>query len=398
MAVALGAVILLGLGLAWGSAALRPTLSRNRVRTARVDVGPVEAAITASGTVLPEVEQVLSLPMDARVLRILKRPGDRLERGDPILELDLSAAQLEQERLEQALALRANQQAKTRLDLRARLRDLDSQRELKALQLNALRAQTTRDRKLHERGMLARELLAQTELSETQAVVELKRITAEREHAAEATSTELRGLALEMATLRRERDQSRRQLERATTRADRAGVLTWTVSEEGATLRQGEVVARIADLASFRVDATVSDLYAPQVKAGLPVVVKVNDSDQLAGAVANVLPAIRDGVLAFTVGLADKASPLLRSNLRVDVVVITSRKPSALRVTRGPFADGEGQRDVFVVHGDRAVRRRVRLGLSGPDRFEVLDGMRAGEEVIISDMTDHLHRSAIAIH
>jgi HlyD family secretion protein len=54
---------------------LRPAISRERLRTARVTAGPIESAIMATGTVVPEVERVLSSPLDARVPRTLVRPG-----------------------------------------------------------------------------------------------------------------------------------------------------------------------------------------------------------------------------------------------------------------------------------------------------------------------------------
>ena len=53
----------------------RPSISRASVRTSIADAGPIEAVITATGTVVPEVEQVVSSPVDARVLHILKRTG-----------------------------------------------------------------------------------------------------------------------------------------------------------------------------------------------------------------------------------------------------------------------------------------------------------------------------------
>ena len=56
--------------------------------------GPVEAVIMASGTVAPEIERVLSSPLDARVLRMLERPGAHLKRGDPVVELDTSESVL----------------------------------------------------------------------------------------------------------------------------------------------------------------------------------------------------------------------------------------------------------------------------------------------------------------
>jgi HlyD family secretion protein len=65
----------------WGPRLIQPTVARARIRTARVDAGPMEAQITASGTVTPEFEQVISSPVNARVLKILKRPGAILSIG-----------------------------------------------------------------------------------------------------------------------------------------------------------------------------------------------------------------------------------------------------------------------------------------------------------------------------
>jgi ABC-type glutathione transport system ATPase component len=76
----------------WGPRLIQPTVARARIRTARVDAGPMEAQITASGTVTPEFEQVISSPVNARVLKILKRPGAILSKGEAILELGLNLA------------------------------------------------------------------------------------------------------------------------------------------------------------------------------------------------------------------------------------------------------------------------------------------------------------------
>jgi HlyD family secretion protein len=81
----------------------------------------------------------------------------------------------------------------------------------------------------------------------------------------------------------------------------------------------------------------------------------------------------------------------------VDVLVVTGRKPRTLRLKRGPFAEGEGQREAFVVQGDRAVRRTVRLGLASFDQIEVVEGLSEGDEVVISDMTDYAHLREVGI-
>ena len=101
----------------------------------------------------------------------------------------------------------------------------------------------------------------------------------------------------------------------------------------------------------------------------MPAVVRVNDLD-LQGTVTEVFPTVENGVLRFTVALAEPSHAALRPSLRTDVLVITDRKARALRIKRGPFADNVA-RQAFVVRGDRAVRVPIEVGLSGVDDVEL---------------------------
>ncbi len=389
--VALGAAALL-----WLPGLVAPSISRTAVRTAVTDEGPVEAVISASGTVVPEVEQVISSPVDARVIRILKTAGASLRRGDPLVELDVSEARLDVDKLAQDLAIKENAQARTRLTLEKSLIDMNGQAEVKALQLASLKSQLERDRQLGAQGLLSEEQLKKSELAVSQADIELRQIERARENARVATGTDVRGLELEMAKLRNEAAQARRTLELASPRADRDGVLTWALTQEGVSIRKGDVIARVADLHAFRVEATVSDVHAGRVAAGLPVLVKVND-DTLEGTVRTVLPTIQNGAMTVQVSLANPSSPLLRSNLRVDVLIVTDRKARAVRLKRGPFAAGSGRQSVFVVRGDRAVRTPVEIGVTSFDRVEVVRGLQPGDEAIISDMSDYSRLKEVRI-
>jgi HlyD family secretion protein len=267
---------------------------------------------------------------------------------------------------------------------------------VKTLQLQAAQAKLEGDRALSKEGLLSRDSLRQAELAAKQAEIELAQLTNERRNTEQSTALQAEGLSLQRASLEKEADEARRLLDLATTKADRKGVLTWIVTQEGALVRKGEVIARIADLTSFRVDASVSDVHAGRLHAGMPVVVKIND-EALEGTIADVFPTIDNGVLRFTVGLRDRSHAQLRPSLRVDVLVITDRKPRALRVKRGPFADGAGTREAFVVRGDRAVKTRIEIGVFSFDEVEVVSGVSEGDEVIISDMRDYLHLKEVKV-
>jgi len=387
---------LAAVGYLWLPGLLSPSIRRDAIRTAIVERGAVDAAISATGVVVPAIEQVITSPVEARVLRLIERPGATLTAGQPILELDVSQARLTVDTLSQDLAIKANSQAQTRLKLQKSLIDLDGKAEVKALQLAALEAQLQRDRQLSTEGLLSLELLKKSELATAQAAIELKQLKAERDNAHQATGTELAGLDLEIAKLRGEETEARRQLELASPRAGRGGVLTWVVTEEGAAVAKGQVLARVADFSSFRVDAGVSDVHAKRLLPGQPVVVRIGD-ERLQGAVAEINPTVVNGLITVAVALAEPSSPLLRSNLRVDVEIVTARKPQTLRVQRGPFSTGEGTQPVFVVRGGRAERQDVTFGISGAEYFEVTGGLMPGDEVVVSDMRDYIRLERVRL-
>ncbi len=376
---------------------VRPTLDRSEIRTARVEAGPVEATLDASGIIVPEFDHVLSSPIDARVLQVLHKPGDTLEPGQAILDLDVSESRLAYEKLVERAALKRNEATQKRLALARTLADLKRQAAVAAIDVKAFRVKLGQVQQLHDAGLSSEDQLRQAQVDLEKAEVQLASARESIASASGANGAELAGLALEARMLGKEQAVSARQLDLATTKADRGGVLTWVVAEEGALVRKGDVLARIADLRTFRVQATLSDVHAQRVAVGMPARVKLSETASLAGTVSSILPAIKDGILTLYVALDDKSSPLLRANLRADVFVVTDRRPSALRVRRGPFATAAGPQDVFVVRGDKAVRTRVRLGLASFEQVEVVSGLFAGDEVIVSDMKDYAHLAEVRL-
>ncbi len=384
-------------GYLWLPGLLSPSVRRDDLRTSIVERGPVDAAISATGQVVAEVEQVITSPVEARVLRVRERPGAKLAAGQPILELDVSQARLTVDKLSQDLAIKANAQAQSRLTLKRSLIDLEGRAEVKALQLASLEAQLERDRQLSAQGLLSQELLKKSELATAQAGIELKQLRAERDNAQESTRTQLAGLDLEIEKLRKDEREAARQLDLASPRADRAGVLTWVITEEGISVTKGQALARVADFSSFRVDASVSDVHAKRLAIGQPAIVRIGE-ERLEGTVAAINPTVSNGVITAAIALTERSSPLLRSNLRVDVEIVTARRPETLRVRRGPFATGEGTQPVFVVRGPRLERQSVTFGIASVDYFEVTAGLMPGDNVVISDMRDYARLQRIRLN
>jgi HlyD family secretion protein len=375
---------------------LRPSVAREQVRMGRVDRGPVEGVVEASGTVVPAFEGVISSPVEARVEKVLKRPGDLVKAGDPILALDTSSARLDLGKLEDQLARKANEQQQLRISLERSLNDLRGQIEAQKLDVEALAYRLEQNRKLRADGLVSEQTFKASEVEAKKAEIQLAQLQGSVAAARLSTDAQLQGVELDLATLHKERDDASRLLELATTRSDRAGVLTWVVLQEGTTVRRGDVIARIADLDSFRIEGTVSDVHSSSLHAGQTVRVKLDDQT-LDGRLTSIDPTIENGAVKFKVDLEKPRDPRLRNALRVDVLVVTDARANVLRVPKGPFAQGNGTDDVFVVEGDHAVRRRVRFGRSGDDFYEVVDGLAPGEEVILSDMKDYQHLDRVKL-
>jgi len=396
LALGVAAVIALAVIALGASRLLGPALERSALRFATVDTGVVSASVSATGLVVPEVERLYTSPVEARVLRVLHRAGDQVAAGDALLDLDVSAARTAVEKLDEDVALKGNEQARRRIALQRSLIDYDSRARVKRLQLESLRAQLSRDRQLSKEGLIADEILRRSELNEQQAAIELEQIEAERANAHEATKAELDGLALESSKLRKDAAAARQVLDLAAIRADRTGVVTFIQTREGAAVRVGDVVARVADLSSYRIEASVSDVHASRLSVGLPALIKLS-AETLRGRLAAIDPEVRDGVVTVSVALDTPHASSLRPNLRADVELVVAERPGVTRVARGPFATGAGTEQVFLVRGDRLERRAVRFGIAGFDTFEVVDGLRPGDVVVISDMRDYARFDAVRL-
>jgi HlyD family secretion protein len=375
---------------------IRPSVTRARIRTAVVTVGPIEAVITAAGLVVPELERVLSSPLDARVLKVLRRPGSAVQQGDPVVELDVNESILRLEKIVTDLKIKDNEQAQSRLALEKSLADIDKRIERTTLELQVAETKVKGAQQLSSEGLISVEALRELELAASRERIALRQLTDERASAERTTRLQSEGLSLQRGGLSRDADEARRLLDLALTKSDREGVVTWVTPQEGALVRRGDVIARIADLSSFRVDGSVSDVHAGRVRPGAPVIVQIGKS-QLSGSIADVFPTVENGIIRFTATLDDRSNRSLRPNLRADVLIVTDRRARTLRVKRGPFADGAGERYAFALHGSRAVRTGIELGLLGFDEVEVTRGLREGDEIVISDMRDYAHLSEIRV-
>ncbi|MBT7619266.1 MAG: efflux RND transporter periplasmic adaptor subunit [Calditrichaeota bacterium] len=375
---------------------LTPTLSIDKIRTAVVDRGSVDAVILSSGRVVPEFEQVISCPFDSRIVRVESEPGTQLTPGHNLLLLDDRLIRLDIDRLQDEIALKHNQREQLELEINRQLDEMNSEKDILSLELKFQEAMTEQVKALEKIYAATAWSVKQAELEEEIKKLKKEQNLREISRLLESNKKRVDGLQIEMRLLQQQLRKVEDLINRATVKSNMKGVLVWIASEEGATIRQGEILARIANLERFRIEATVSDLNSARIAVGLAVKVKANN-EILNGNIHNILPNIEGGIITLIIHLADPSHNNLRSNLSVDVYIITESRDDVLRVNKGPFVNGPGEQEVFVIEDTRAIRRKATIGIAGMDKYEVIDGLQEGETVILSGTDDYNHLETIRI-
>ena len=93
-----------------------------------------------------------------------------------------------------------------------------------------------------------------------------------------------------------------RKLKLADIVASREGVVTRVNKNIGSSIREGDALARIADLSSFKIQGSISDSYLDQLSRGMTAIVRVNENN-ITGKVTNIQPSVQNGIVVFDIQL-----------------------------------------------------------------------------------------------
>lgn len=366
---------------------LRPSIDRRDIRIARVERGTVEATLQAGGTIVPLVEQVVSSPVEARVLRVGRRAGDRVKPGDELIALDTTGSRLDAENLAERVAQKESETTRLRLRLDEAIANLRAQIEQRKLDAEILHYTAEQKNTLAKEGLTPVHDARAAATAAKKSDIEVRQLEEQLVRTRRANAAELAAAQRDLTILRRQQEESRRQLELARMRADRHGVLTWVIPEAGATVRRGDVLARIADLSAYRVVATISDIHAARLSSGMRTRVKLDDAT-IGGTIESVDPRIENGVVRFYVSLDQPGHAKLRNNLRADVYVVAGTRANSLVIRRGTLGRTDPNH-AYIVRGDSIIRTPIRFGLGGDETIEILDGANEGDQLVISDMSEY---------
>lgn len=375
---------------------LFPKIKSSDILTAVTEIGTIEGTVTASGIVKPEFEKIISSPIQSKIESVKFNTGDKIIPDSSIIELDTETLESEVKKLTDELQLKRNQRTKLSVDMEKRLIDLNTSYDIQQLRLKSLKASVDIKQQLYEIGAATKRELEQAELNRDIASSQLKQIEQQIQNEQKSQEIDLSNLVLQIEIQQTEINSMSRKLHQAKITSSTPGVITWINNNIGVNVTAGEPLVKIADLNSFKIEAKISDMHADKLIIGNPVRIRIGNND-LRGNISAIEPTSENGVITFTLELNDKTNRLLRSNLRVDIYVITSFKENVVRVKSGPFNNGAGNQEIFVIKDGEAQRRSAVIGDSNFDWVEIKNGVTAGEIIIISDMEDYIHKDRLKI-
>ena len=394
---AAGAALALSCAAVWAvNRAVAPSAGAAELMLGEVRRGSIDDTIGATGIIIPVHEEQVPSPVQTRVAKVHARPGQQVAAGALLLELDSQSVRLELERLKEQLGQQDNRIQTLRLEQEQKRKQLASSIELLQLDLQATRARLLRSQTLRKAGGVSAEDLLTAELNVQRTEIQLRQQQEQVEDVRRTTASHIEGAQLQQSILRKQLAQQEDLLARTQVRAPFDGMLTWLAQEEGAAVAMGQLVARVSDLHNYRVEATLSDFHARRVEHGQAVLVE-QGALQLKGKVHTILPEIQNGTVKLLVTLDQPNHPALRNKLRVDANIIASRKDGALVVPRGPAFNGRGRQDAFLVSGGVARKAVLEIGASDGKSVEVLAGARAGDHIVISDISRFKNYDTIRI-
>ncbi len=373
------------------------SIKKSSITTAIVEKGDVENTINASGEVLPEFEETITSPINASVQKVIKDAGSKIKAGESVLTLDKSASQVEYTKLNFQLESKRNDMKKLRLDLDKSYFDIKSNNDIKQLRIGSLEADVENAKRLYKAGGGTREDIDKAELNLKVAKLEKEQLENEIKSKQQTMGVEMKEAQIAADIQQSDLQALAYKLQLANIVASREGVVTWVNKNIGSNVKEGDALARIADLSSFKVMGTVSDNYLDQLHLNMTAIVRINDA-QIRGTVINIQPSIQNGIVSFAIQLNDRDNKLLRPNMKVDVFLVTASKNNVLRVANGPAFKGTPEQDIFVVSDGIAEKRKVHIGMTNFDYVEITDNVKAGEVIITSDMTEYKNAKKITIN
>jgi HlyD family secretion protein len=380
LAAAAGLIVLLAFVLRYSGAG--SSVDRARVSIASVERGSFVRDIAADGQVVAAVSPTLyANALGTVTLKV--HAGDTVAKGQvlAVIESPDLTAKLSQEEAT-SVGLRIDWQRAT-LDAEQKLLQLrDAFNQAQVDQKTAQR-ELDRSRKAYELG-------SYTELQALKAQDSLEKAQFAFQQAKMNYDAQPRQNRFEIDSKKALFDRQqflvtdlKRQVDGLNVKSPVDGQVGQVQVADRASVAKDAPLLTVVDLSALEVEIKVTESFARDLRPGMSADLE-GGGQHWQGSVSGVSPEVVAGQVTARLRFGSEKPAGLRQSQRLAVRILIDRRDNVLMVDRGSFMDQEGGGFAYVVHGNVAERRPVHLGAASVAKVEILDGLTAGDQIVIS--------------
>jgi HlyD family secretion protein len=384
------AVVLLS-GVTFGVSRLRPaapSVDKATIWTDEVKRGPMIRDVRGIGTLVPEDIEWIPAQTDSRVDKIVLRPG-AIVKPDSII-LELSDPVLQRETLDAEYQLKAAEAdlESTKVTINSELLNQKSVTANVRSDYEQAKIQHAVDVELRRQGLGAEVTEQLSHVKEDQLAVRLKLEEDRTKNEEDSAGTRLQSYQSKVDQQRALYSLKKSELDALHVRAGLNGVLQLVPVEVGQHVTPGTNLARVADPKRLKAEIKIPETQAKDVVPGQPATVDTRNGI-VNGLVSRVDPSVQNGTVTVDVQFSEPLPLGARPDLSVDGTIELENLKDVLYVGRPVHGQADSTIGLFklVDDGSEAVRVNVKLGKTSVNSVEILNGLKVGDKVILSDMS-----------
>lgn len=377
-----------------------PSVDMSGLWPGTVKRGPMERQVRGLGALKPEQIYWINAAVDSRVVQIVRRAGtDSIRANDvimvlsnPDLELDAEKAEWQLKQDEANLANLKVKLESDKLDQKASLAELESQ---------YTQAKLTADRDLELTRLNLKSDL-ESKLSVDQANQLQNRVALQKQRlgiADESIKAQIDAQQVAVESSQAAYELKKKQVDQLTIRAGVDGTLQEVDVEVGQRVPAGTLLAKVADPTKLKAVLQIAETQMKDVRIGLDATIDTRNG-LIPGRVTRIDPAAQNGTVGVDVTLLGPLPEGARPELSVDGTIEIERLADVVYVDRPVSGEPNTTIGLFKIDpdGKGATRVNVKLGRASVNTIEVLDGLKVGDRVILSDMSQYDSYSRIRLN
>lgn len=353
--------------------------------TASVQMGEFNDYIRVSAQVQPMTSVQLSPTEGGNVQQIVCEEGSRVQAGDVIVILSNENLDMQILNSEAELAEKENILRNTIISMEQQ--KLSVRQEKLSLQVELRRAQRSyeQNKTLYEEKLIAREDFLRASEDWQLAKDKLELVLEREAQDSLYRSTQIAQMHESLENMRVNMKMIRRRKDNLAVKAPISGELGLLDVALGQTVGAGAKIGQINQLDSYKIEAQIDEHYIDRITPGLAATFE-RQKEKYSAVIRKVYPEVRDGKFKADFRFDGTQPDNIRSGQTYYLNLQLGQPSEGLIVSRGSFYQSTGGKWIYVLSADgsRAVKRNIRIGRQNPQYYEVLEGLSAGEKVIVS--------------